>query len=78
MCSPLSFCRFELFKSRVNNLLRGQFAGQDGIGFDDMFYGVNQGLAEQHAFSIQEADEALHQMSEKNQLMYSEGMCYTI
>jgi hypothetical protein len=71
--------RYELFKSRVNNLLRGQFAGySDGVGFDEMFHGVNQGLAEQHAFSVAEADEALRLMSEQNKIMYSDGMCYSI
>lgn len=62
----------------MHQLSRGEFANVSEIGFDQMFAGVNSGLAEQHAFSVQEADEALRAMSDHNQIMYSDGMCYMI
>ncbi|KAI8333156.1 MCM2/3/5 family-domain-containing protein [Chlamydoabsidia padenii] len=70
--------RLALFRSRVHQLSRGQFAGVSEIGFDQMYAGVNEGLAEQHIFSVREADEALSRMSDDNQVMYSDGTCYMI
>ncbi|CAO3594923.1 unnamed protein product [Absidia cylindrospora] len=74
----VSNARLELFRSGVNQVLNGEFSQENEIGFDQMFAAINRTLSSRQAFSIREADEALQKMSDANQIMYSEGICYKI
>ncbi|ORZ23446.1 MCM2/3/5 family-domain-containing protein [Absidia repens] len=74
----LSDARLELFRSGVNQVLNGEFSQESEIGFDQMFAAINRTLSSRQAFSIREADQALQKMSDANQIMYSEGICYKI
>jgi len=75
---PLSERRFNLFKEKLITVLNNaDDAGATGVSYTDVFMQINQEMGSDD-FSAIETEEALKQMSELNQIFYSDGMVYRI
>lgn len=71
--------RLALFRERLNHLFNQQVNdGLDSQTFDSVFMAINNGLSSREAFSLTETEAALVEMSNQNQIMYSDGVIYRI
>ncbi|CEJ00899.1 Putative Minichromosome maintenance protein 3 [Rhizopus microsporus] len=71
--------RLALFRERLNHLFNQQANdGLDSQTFDSVFMAINNGLSSREAFSLTETEAALVEMSNQNQIMYSDGVIYRI
>ncbi|KAI9279640.1 MCM2/3/5 family-domain-containing protein [Sporodiniella umbellata] len=71
--------RLAYFRERLNHVFNQQ--AQEGLesqSFDSIYMAINQGLSSNQAFSLMEAEAALVEMSNQNQIMYSDSIVYRI
>lgn len=70
--------RFELFRSRVASAFAERFAAAEAVTGDEMTEAINASLAPQHAYGTLEATRILEMMSDKEEIMFSDGTVYKL
>lgn len=73
------FFRLGLFREKLNHVFNQQaYEDLESQTFDSIFMEINKGLPSRQAFSLMETEAALVEMSNQNQIMYSDGVVYRI
>lgn len=71
--------RLGLFREKLNHVFNQQaYEDLESQTFDSIFMEINKGLPSRQAFSLMETESALVEMSNQNQIMYSDGVVYRI
>lgn len=65
--------RYNLFRSRISEMLRGAFQEEESIALDVVLPAVNAGLPSDTLFSNLEARQALQAMSDANDILFADG-----
>ena len=55
-----------------------QFASAEAVTAEEMIEGINSNLAPQHAYGSLEATRILEMMSDKEEIMFSDGTVYKL
>lgn len=55
-----------------------QFASAEAVTAEEMVEGINTNLAPQHAYGSVEATRILEMMSDKEEIMFSDGTVYKL
>lgn len=58
--------------------MKGRFADEEAFSKDALMPEVNMGLPIEQLFSALEADAALAEMQDKNEIFFSDGIVYKI
>lgn len=58
--------------------MRTRFAEEEVFSREDLLPQVNEGLPVDELFSSSQAEQALQDMQERNEVYYSDGMIYRI
>ncbi|CEP11977.1 hypothetical protein [Parasitella parasitica] len=75
---PLTGRRFDVFKEKLFTVLNNaEDLGSTGISYDDVFEQINSAMGS-NPFLHAEAKQALNQMSDLNQIFYSDDVVYRI
>jgi DNA replication licensing factor MCM3 len=70
--------RLQLFRSRVGHVIATRLQDEQSIFLSDLLEVVNEGLGTDALFGTAEATEACQIMQDKDELMISDGIVYTI
>ena len=74
----LSNQRLALFKTQLANVMQSTFDGEEAVPVSDLLPELNKGLPTNALFGSTEANQALEQMNERNEIMLSSGVVYRI
>ncbi|KAL7005953.1 MCM DNA helicase complex subunit [Cystobasidiomycetes sp. EMM_F5] len=74
----LAPARAQLFRTRLAEAMKGRFADEEAFSKDALMPEVNMGLPIEQLFSALEADAALAEMQDKNEIFFSDGIVYKI
>ncbi|KAL0077096.1 MCM2/3/5 family-domain-containing protein [Phycomyces blakesleeanus] len=79
MTDGVTESRLQLFREKVNQLIvNNQFGDGVQCEFSELFSAVNNSMRPNQEFSMSEANSALQEMSNNNQVMYSDDIIYII
>ncbi|KAG1050651.1 hypothetical protein G6F43_007092 [Rhizopus delemar] len=71
--------RLALFREKLNHVFNQRtHEDLESQTFDTIYMAINEGLSSRQAFSLMETEAALVEMSNQNQIMYSDGIIYRI
>jgi hypothetical protein len=62
----------------VASAFAGQFSSAEAVTAEEIIEGVNSDLAPQHAYGELEATRILEMMSDKEEIMFSDGTVYRL
>ena len=74
----ISPARLDLFTERMAEITQTELFDAGGATFQSVLEAVNDGMDQEEKFSEEEAEKALEDMTEKNLIMLSGKIVYTV